>query len=54
MSGRSRGRLGRGLASLIPDDILDNADPLSSGDNALKLVRIDQIRFNPEQPRLLF
>jgi ParB family chromosome partitioning protein len=56
MSGRSRsrGRLGRGLASLIPDDILDNADPLSAGDNALKLVRIDQIRPNPEQPRLSF
>ncbi|MFT4977404.1 MAG: ParB family chromosome partitioning protein [Myxococcota bacterium] len=55
MSGtRSRGRLGRGLSALIPDDILDTNDPISVDDTALQLVRLDQVRPNPEQPRLSF
>lgn len=55
MSGaRSKGRLGRGLSALIPDDILDLTDKGASEDSALRQVRIDQIRPNPEQPRLSF
>jgi len=53
MSGARRGRLGRGLSALIPDDILDTNEP-TKPDSALQQVRIDQIRPNPEQPRLSF
>ncbi|MFT5684339.1 MAG: ParB family chromosome partitioning protein, partial [Myxococcota bacterium] len=48
----SRSRLGRGLSALIPDDIIDTQDTNSTG--ALQQIRIDQIRPNPEQPRLRF
>jgi ParB family transcriptional regulator, chromosome partitioning protein len=48
----SRSRLGRGLSALIPDDILDTQAPADTG--ALQQIRIDQIRPNPEQPRLRF
>lgn len=51
---RSRGRLGRGLSALIPDDILDTNESRPKDDSALKQIRIDQIRPNPEQPRLSF
>lgn len=46
--------LGRGLSALIPDDILDSADPPQAAEGALRQVRLDQIRPNPEQPRLSF
>lgn len=47
----SRSSLGRGLAALIPSDILD----VSEGPKgALRMVPLDQIRANPEQPRTLF
>ncbi|MEL6342931.1 MAG: ParB/RepB/Spo0J family partition protein [Myxococcota bacterium] len=52
-----KGRLGRGLSALIPDDILDTEDPhgaMETAAGALKQVRIDQIRPNPEQPRMVF
>lgn len=50
------GRLGRGLSALIPDDILDNEDPANNPDapSALQMVRIDHIRPNPAQPRMVF
>ncbi len=48
----SRSRLGRGLSALIPEDILDAQAPVDDG--ALRRIRIDQIRPNPEQPRLRF
>jgi ParB family chromosome partitioning protein len=48
----SRSRLGRGLSALIPEDILDNQTRPDGG--ALQQIRIDQIRPNPEQPRLRF
>ena len=51
---RPAGRLGRGLSALIPEDILDTAEPQPQEDGALRQVRIDQIRPNPEQPRLSF
>ena len=43
----SRPSLGRGLAALIPSDILD-----ASPRGALRMVPLDQIKANPEQPRL--
>jgi ParB family chromosome partitioning protein len=52
MSRTSRG-LGRGLASLIPDSALD-VDALPKERNALRVVPIDEIRPNPEQPRQVF
>jgi len=52
MSRTSRG-LGRGLASLIPDSALD-VDALPPERNALRVVPIDEIRPNPEQPRQVF
>lgn len=45
--------LGRGLASLIPDSALD-VDVLPPERNALRMVPIDEIRPNPEQPRQVF
>ncbi len=52
MSRPPRG-LGRGLASLIPDSALD-VDVLPPERNALRMVPLDEIRPNPEQPRKLF
>ena len=48
----SRSRLGRGLSALIPEDIIDSQATQEGG--ALQQIRIDQIRPNPEQPRLRF
>jgi len=45
----SRG-LGRGLASLIPDSALD-VDALPANRASLRMVPLDEIRPNPEQPR---
>ena len=54
----SRPRLGRGLAALIPSDILDgpSTSPVASRDNtgALRMVPLDQVQPNPEQPRVRF
>jgi ParB family chromosome partitioning protein len=52
MSRTPRG-LGRGLASLIPDSALD-VDVLPPERNALRMVPLDEIRANPEQPRQIF
>jgi ParB family chromosome partitioning protein len=52
MSRTSRG-LGRGLASLIPDSALD-VEPTPTDRSALRIVPIDEIRPNPEQPRHVF
>ena len=52
MSRTSRG-LGRGLASLIPDSALD-VDLLPPERNALRMVPLDEVRPNPEQPRVVF
>jgi ParB family chromosome partitioning protein len=45
--------LGRGLASLIPDSALDLAE-LPTERDALRVVPLDEVRPNPEQPRELF
>lgn len=45
--------LGRGLASLIPDSALE-MDALPAERDALRVVPIDEIRPNPEQPREVF
>lgn len=45
--------LGRGLASLIPDSALE-MDELPAERDALRVVPIDEIRPNPEQPREVF
>lgn len=49
----SRRPLGRGLSALIPSDILDAS---SSGDarGALRMIGIDRITPNPENPRVRF
>lgn len=49
----SRG-LGRGLASLIPDSALDGSDGGPTDASALRMVPLDEIRPNPEQPREVF
>ena len=50
---KKRSGLGRGLASLIPDSALE-LDELPAARSALRIVPIDEIRPNPEQPRLVF
>jgi ParB family chromosome partitioning protein len=50
--GVARG-LGRGLASLIPDSALE-MDELPAERDALRVVPIDEIKPNPEQPREVF
>lgn len=45
--------LGRGLASLIPDSALE-MDALPAEREALRVVPIDEIKPNPEQPREVF
>lgn len=54
----SRSRLGRGLAALIPSDILDTPGrpPAIREENrgALRLVPLDQVQPNPHQPRVRF
>ncbi len=53
MSTRPTRGLGRGLASLIPDSALEG-DALPSDRDAPRVVPIDEIRPNPEQPREVF
>jgi ParB family transcriptional regulator, chromosome partitioning protein len=55
----SGSRLGRGLAALIPSDILESPGrpakiALSGERGALRMVPLDQVRPNPEQPRMRF
>jgi ParB family transcriptional regulator, chromosome partitioning protein len=50
----SRPTLGRGLAALIPADILDAGAPAEGGRGALRMVPLDQVQPNPEQPRTVF
>ncbi len=45
--------LGRGLSALIPQDILD-APTGKDSRGALRMIRIDRITPNPEQPRIWF
>ena len=45
--------LGRGLASLIPDSALD-LDQYPDSRPSLRIVPIDEIKANPEQPRQVF
>ncbi len=51
-------KLGRGLAAIIPDNLFDDDDgPLSSATSAhdaLRMIPIDRIKPNPEQPRMTF
>lgn len=49
-------RLGRGLAAIIPDDIREAPTPRArkSDREILRRIPLDQIRPNPEQPRLTF
>ncbi len=52
---RTSNRLGRGLASLIPDSALDSQPPLAKPKPKGELkVPLDQITPNPEQPRKHF
>jgi ParB family chromosome partitioning protein len=55
----TQSRLGRGLAALIPSDILESpgrpAKIAVTGERgALRMVPLDQVRPNPEQPRMRF
>lgn len=47
-------RLGRGLASLIPDTALDADTGTSKQTPRLRVVPLDEIKPNPEQPRSVF
>lgn len=54
----TRPALGRGLSALIPSEILDapslpGFDPGASK-GALRMIRLDRIQPNPEQPRFFF
>lgn len=49
----SRRSLGRGLSALIPSDILDSPTG-SHSRGALRMVALDRITPNPEQPRIRF
>jgi ParB family chromosome partitioning protein len=51
---RPAARLGRGLASLIPDSALDANDTSVTPRNTLRHVPLDEVRANPEQPREVF
>jgi ParB family chromosome partitioning protein len=53
MSAKPPRGLGRGLASLIPDSALDLAEVPAERD-ALRVVPLDEVRPNPEQPREVF
>ena len=46
-------RVGRGLASLIPESALDVA-PVPAERDGLRMVPLDELRPNPEQPRQQF
>jgi ParB family chromosome partitioning protein len=48
----SRAPLGRGLAALIPSDILDS--PRSQQEQGIIMAPLDKIRPNPENPRIRF
>ena len=54
----TRSSLGRGLAAIIPDNLFDDDDSYGSAadgaSSALRLVDIERIRPNPEQPRMTF
>lgn len=55
-SPRSRGTPGKGLAALIPDDVMDASPPEPSepGERGVLRVPLDLIQPNPEQPRVDF
>jgi len=59
MSGLSNGSsrrspLGRGLAALIPDDVMSPGAGMRSSEGGLREVSLADITPNPEQPRTLF
>ena len=59
MSGLSNGSsrrspLGRGLAALIPDDVMGNGAPSRGPEGGVREVALADITPNPEQPRTLF
>ncbi len=49
-----RSSLGRGLAAIIPDNVLNQDDRPDRSGEALRMIPIDRIRPNPEQPRMTF
>lgn len=51
---RPNHRLGRGLASLIPDTALDHVDTTTTRQKGVRQVPLDEIKPNPEQPRTAF
>ena len=53
MSRNAKKGLGRGLAALIPDSALDG-DALQSSGSQHRIVPLDEIKPNPEQPRTVF
>lgn len=53
----TRSPLGRGLAAIIPDTLFNDENFGTKADgsaSALRLVDIDRVRPNPEQPRMTF
>lgn len=58
MSAKPKKGLGRGFASLIPDELLDESfDPTSSQDEQvsdLRTIKVSEIQPDPEQPRRSF
>ena len=55
-SSTRRSGLGRGLAALIPDTVMDTSPSPSRGQpgSTVRKVPLSDIRPNPEQPRLAF
>jgi len=50
----SRRPLGRGLAALIPQDVMESSAPRAAGRGTLRTVAITSVSPNPEQPRARF
>ncbi len=51
---KPRSGLGRGLAAIIPDHVMHEEPQAARGSEPLRMIRIDHIRPNPEQPRMTF
>ncbi len=49
-----RSSLGRGLAAIIPDNVLVEDERPAKSSEALRMIPIDRIKPNPEQPRMTF
>jgi len=54
MTRPARGGLGRGLASLIPDSAFGDDELTNTSRADVRMVPLDEIQPNPEQPRTVF